>query len=330
MSDPAKALARQKNWHGKSTGTGLERGGDGRRGQRRLAGPKADGGARGRRNGDGRKAGQRARMKPNQSTSLVQTQQLRLNMGLATSIRILRYDASGLTRYLEEQAAINPFLSLHPVEPAPGEWLPRWTGAFGRRDTDYGAVTEAVQAGPSPSLAAHASAAIDRLVPAGRGRALALALVQALEPSGWLGRPLGTIATEAGASLPEMEAILSVMQRIDPPGLFARSLAECLRLQAADAGCLDAGMAGMLDNLDLLASGNLARLARVCRITEAEVARRLALIRSFDPKPGTQFDASPLPSGEPDLLVTRGENGWQVALNRSALPELRITAPQKR
>ena len=56
-----------------------------------------------------------------QSTQLQMSTQLRLNTGLAIAIRVLRYDASGLTRYLEEQAAENPNLSLVSVDPAPGE-----------------------------------------------------------------------------------------------------------------------------------------------------------------------------------------------------------------
>ena len=96
---------------------------------------------------------------------------------------------------------------------------------------------------------------------------------------------------------------------IEPTGLFARILAECLRLQAAEAGRLDAVMEAVLDRLDLLAAGDLARLARLCGVTEAEIVARLRVIRSFDPKPGAQFDPGAADAREPDLVVTKGATG---------------------
>ena len=85
------------------------------------------------------------------------TQRLQLNLGLKASIQLLRADAAGLTRYLEEQAALNPHLKLDPPPtPAPGEWLPRWSRVF----VVAGEVPE--QAGVGPSLMAHVMEAIDR------------------------------------------------------------------------------------------------------------------------------------------------------------------------
>ena len=63
---------------------------------------------------------------------IAQQQRLALNTSLHSAIRLLRSDTAGLTRYLEEQAAENPHLRLSaPDPPAPGDWLPRWTGVLG-------------------------------------------------------------------------------------------------------------------------------------------------------------------------------------------------------
>ncbi|HEX9856861.1 MAG TPA: RNA polymerase factor sigma-54, partial [Paracoccaceae bacterium] len=256
---------------------------------------------------------------------IAQTQRLQLNLGLAASIQVLRADASGLTRYLEEQAAENPCLALEA--PVPGDWLPRWHRAFGQA-REGGAQPEAASA--APSLIAHVMTEIDRVTRPGRERQIALVLAEALEPSGWIGRPLEALARAAGASVAEAEAVLAKVQRIEPVGLFARSLSECLRLQAADAGCLDQVLSCILDHLDLLAAGDFTRLARMCEVPEAAITARLRLIRGFDPKPGAQFDAGAAPLREPDLIATRGEDGWQVALNRSALPALILRKPDQR
>jgi len=260
-------------------------------------------------------------MTPGPRITISQTLRLQLNLGLAASIRLLRADASGLTRYLEEQAAANPHVALE--RPATGDWLPRWSTAFQRA----GPLELPAQVSAGPSLVAHVMAGIERLTAPGRERTIAGVLVEALEPSGWLGRPVEVLAQVAGASLPETEAVLAKLQRIEPVGLFARSLGQCLRLQAADAGCLDGVMTVLLDHLDLLAAGQFARLARLCRVAESEITARLRLIRSFDPKPGAQFDPGAAPLREPDLVASRGSGGWQVALNRSALPTVGLRAP---
>lgn len=266
-------------------------------------------------------------MKSRPSIGIAQTQRLQLNLGLAASIKLLRSDAAGLTRYLEEQAADNPHLVLTRQDA--DNWLPRWQGAFRDAGLGGGRAEEAAQAA-APSLMAHVMTAVDRLIPAGRDRQIAQVLAEALEPSGWIGTPLAVLAQGAGASVPEAEAVLKTLQKIEPCGLFARSLAECLRLQANDAGCLDSVMACILDHLDLLALGAFARLARMCDVTEADIRVRLAAIRGFDPKPGAQFDHGAAPLREPDLVAARGEKGWQVTLNRSALPAVSLHTPPER
>jgi len=183
---------------------------------------------------------------------------------------------------------------------------------------------------PGPSLMAHVLSQIETVTRSERERGIALVLAEAIEPSGWLGRPLPELAAEARCSLGDAEAVLKRLQRMEPTGLFARSLAECLALQAAEADRLDPVMAGVLDNLDLLAAGRTARLAEICDTTEAEVLARLRVIRSFDPKPGAQFEPGTVSTREPDLTVTRGPQGWQVALNRSALPAVSVRRPGSR
>ena len=120
---------------------------------------------------------------------VTQSQRLQLNTALQASIRLLRADASGLTRYLEEQAAENPALRLETVVPKPGEWLPRWQGVW---SADGGAAERLASA--APSLVAHVMQEIARLDLTPADQRIALALVEALEPSGWLGQPLSAIA----------------------------------------------------------------------------------------------------------------------------------------
>ena len=260
-------------------------------------------------------------MKSRPRITISQTQRLALNIGLVASIQILRTDAAGLTRYLEEQAADNPQLVLDRATPT--DWLPRWTEALGGDGRNVEAVASA-----GPSLIAHVMAQIDALTLTPPDRALALAFADALEPSGWLGHAVQSIATSAGHPIAQAEAVLARLQQFDPPGLFARNLADCLRLQAVEADLLTAPLTRMIDNLVMLAAGDPARIAQQLRLTEAQVTACLRTLRGFDPKPGAQFEPMAAPVREPDLVATKGPEGWQVALNSGALPTLRL-APDK-
>lgn len=259
-------------------------------------------------------------------TNLTQRQRLRLTQGLTAAVRLLSFDASGLTRYLQEQAADNPYLRLDEVPLGPGDWLPRWSGVFGTQGDST--VVETLSAA-APSLMAQVAEEIRRLVPAGRGRELAFALAQALEPTGWLGRPLAEIAAEEGATVGELEVVLIRLRGIDPAGLFARSLAECLELQAREAGFLDATMAVLLANLPLVAAGDTARLARLARVGEDAVQRQVRRLRSLNPKPGAVFDPTPPLAREPDLVARPAGAGWTLELNRGALPAVEVSAPPR-
>ncbi len=249
-------------------------------------------------------------------------QRLALTNTLSASLRVLKADAAGLTLFLEEFAAENSNLVITQPERSPVDWLPRWTQAFAPPSVEN-------NASAAPSLIAHVMADIDQRITRDDHRKIALHLVEALEPSGWLGRPLAAIAKDAGCSLPQAQAVLAQVQQIDPCGLFAQSLADCLRLQAIDAGVFDRPMAVMLDHLDLLASGDLATLARMANVAEAELQTRLRIIRGFNPKPGAAFEQGAAPLREPDLIARKVDGTWQVALNRSALPSLALAGDRR-
>ncbi|MFN3643366.1 MAG: RNA polymerase sigma-54 factor [Gemmobacter sp.] len=241
--------------------------------------------------------------------SMRQTARLALTPGLRQSIRLLRMPAADLAGALVEAAAGNPWIDLG-APPRHGDSDSSGTGELPDR---------------TMGLIAHVCAQIDHAFPAGPDRAIALAFAGALAPTGWLDSDVGEIAAEAGVAEDAAAAVLARLQRFDPPGVFARSLAECLRLQAEDAGLLDPGMVRIIDRLDLLAAGDTAALAAAAALDHPALAVRIAAIRRFDPKPGVRFAAASPPQ-PPDILVSRTEAGLEVTLNDAALPPLRLRA----
>jgi len=178
-------------------------------------------------------------------------------------------------------------------------------------------------ANPEPGLHAKVISQIDLSI-APEDRAIAYVLTDMLAPTGWLETPLDHISDTTGLPLTRLEAVLASLQSLEPVGVFARNLAECLKIQAIDAGDYDAVMAIILDHLDLLGKGEIGQLARKADCTQDAILSALRLIRSYNPKPGEAYSNDLPPLGEPDVLVRKTAEGWSVDLNRSTLPTLHI------
>lgn len=168
-----------------------------------------------------------------------------------------------------------------------------------------------------------------RLISAARAdEALALAFVEALDGNGWLDRPVSAIAASVARSVSQAGDMLTALkQGIEPVGLFATDLADCLRLQAIEREQHTPAMEAVLRHLDLLAREGAAGVARASGLHPDEVAACLAQIRRMDPRPGLAFGGSPVPIRAPDVIASRQGQCWHVALNRSTLPVLSV-APQ--
>jgi RNA polymerase sigma-54 factor len=121
-----------------------------------------------------------------------------------------------------------------------------------------------------------------------------------------------------------VEAALRLVQgSVRPTGVGARNLAECIALQAIEADRYDPCMARLIDHLDLVARGEVARLKRLCAVDDEDFAEMLAELRSYDPRPGLRFAGGDGAAVTPDILVTAGpDGGWSIALNPATLPRL--------
>ncbi|MBX9644025.1 MAG: RNA polymerase factor sigma-54 [Novosphingobium sp.] len=148
-------------------------------------------------------------------------------------------------------------------------------------------------------------------------------LADQLDEAGYLPVPLREVAAELGVDVDEAEQALALVQTLDPTGVGARSLGECLALQAKEADRYDPCMARLLDNLELLGKGELPRLKRMCGVDDEDFADMLSELRGYDPKPGLRFASGGGEPVTPDILITaRSDGGWDVSLNQATLPRL--------
>ena len=227
------------------------------------------------------------------------------------SLAILGMSSHDLSEHLTEQANANPFLAYRPPP------------AFvARGGPEFDAV--AAVAAHRPSLMAHVVDQIEMAFTAPADRMIALRFAEALEPTGWLGQSVDSIALAAGVGQPRAEAVLRVLQGFEPTGLFARDLSECLLLQARDSDILTWEVQTLIGNFNLLMENRLAELADLCDCEVSDIPDILRQIRHLDPKPGLAFDHAPVPVFPPDLVATRGAEGWTVELNRATSPSIAV------
>ena len=159
-------------------------------------------------------------------------------------------------------------------------------------------------------------------LPAGPERLIGYHLIDLVDENGYLKGEIGELASSLGCTPEAVQDVLTTLQRFDPPGVFARSVKECLALQLRDLDRLDPGMAALLDHLDLLAKGDLASLHKICGVLPDDIPDMITEIKALNPKPGQGFAEEPVDAVVPDIFILPLANGWRVELNTATLPKL--------
>jgi RNA polymerase sigma-54 factor len=176
-----------------------------------------------------------------------------------------------------------------------------------------------------PRLAEHLENQANMLLRLPSDRLIARHLIDGLDEAGYLTLDLAALAEQLGAEAEDIEAVLLALQGCDPPGVFARSVPECLAIQLRERDRLDPIMARLLEHIGLLASHDLAGLMRAVGCDREDLMDMLAELRRLDPRPGLAFDSGPVEAVVPDVFVRRGHDGlWQVELNSETLPRVLV------
>lgn len=156
-------------------------------------------------------------------------------------------------------------------------------------------------------------------------RVIGTHLIDLLDDAGYIRDELIQVAETLGCEIERVEHTLSVMQRLDPPGIFARDLRECLALQLQDKDRYDPCMQALLENLDMLASRNLSGLTEICGVDAEDLADMILEIRALNPKPATAFDHTISQPITPDVLMrAKPGGGWLIELNSETLPRVLV------
>ena len=157
-------------------------------------------------------------------------------------------------------------------------------------------------------------------------RKMATLIIGNIDDRGYLTQSVEDLAANEGFSLEQFEDILDTIQRLDPPGVGARDLKECLLIQLRGAhlknGIVEVIVANHLSELE---TRNFALIGKIMKITLQQVIDNVAIIAELEPVPGRQFGSNEAHYITPDVYVFKVGDEWMVNLNEDGLPRLSIS-----
>lgn len=262
-----------------------------------------------------------------------QRQAIGLTPALQQSIKLLALSSQALAELVAEAVAENPLLewaeepallrgkpakvasAMRRARPLPAGFARLFANASRRVSAGGGDLAADLPAG-GPSLQDHLLQQLGADVGNEQDRAIGRALIELLDEAGYLAGDPADLAKRLKVAPARLQRVLTRLREFDPPGVFARDLADCLALQLAERGRLDAPMGKLLAHLDLLAAGDRKALMKRCAVDGTTLDAMIAELRRLDPRPGLAFERANLPGIVPDLTIERAPGGgWSIELS---------------
>ncbi|SDH42842.1 RNA polymerase factor sigma-54 [Variovorax sp. OV700] len=283
---------------------------------------------------------------------------------LQQAVRLLQMSSQDYAQALRDAAELNPFLEIDaPQQDDGAEAPPSETEGdeAAAAELEAAAAFDRTDAAPAPrdghlshdesfdvmqrvplreSLRAHLHGQLGVLRLSSREMAFARALVEALDDDGYLRislEDIGTALGETGAGAErELRTALRRVQALDPTGVAARSVAECLGLQLeasarntnepmdASEGTRRLARRILEEHIGLLAAHDVGKLAKALDASPQDVQSAIDCIRRLNPHPGWQFGETAARIVIPDVTVKKVRGIWKTSLNASALPRVKL------
>lgn len=280
-----------------------------------------------------------------QSLDLRQQQTLVLTPQLQQSIKVLQLSGAELEQELAQALLDNPLLERLDVqtdvaaEPLPeaasGEAESSWASLeFPKHQGDSDDPDWTPESAIAQDLAAYLSEQLGLLRLSDRDRALAQLLIDELDDNGYLPvsleEVLACLPDELDIDESDLRCVLAQVQSLDPAGVGARDLAECLGLQLMqqaqhlEPALLDCARYLVREHVGILASPSQLRQRCAGHYPAELVERAHHLVLKLDPKPGRAWTQNVSAYVVPDVLLIRGKDSWQAALNPLAVPRLQL------
>jgi RNA polymerase sigma-54 factor len=267
-------------------------------------------------------------------------QQLVLTPQLQQAIKLLQLSQMELVEAIEEEIKENPVLEIEE-EPAAAaaedkevqkkeeiaEWLERFSSSeefVGREEKDYPDYENIVKKASDMRDYLRWQVGVSEF---GRDeRIWAEWIIENINDNGYLASPLEEIAEVSGISVESLEKVLRKVQKLDPAGVGARDLRECILIQYEEKGEKDPVFEEVVNSyFELFRKMDLREIAKRSGHSMEKIKEVFDKIKAFDPKPGRNYESDQTIYVVPDVYVVKTEDGFDVLLNDDGIPELRMS-----
>lgn len=271
---------------------------------------------------------------------LRQAQTQTLSQRQLYSVELLRLGSLELDAYVRELAQENPLIEVvEGQSPAPGlernDWTDRlrWLEDNDRQNWFYQQFSDeeldplarvGTGGGLEETLVSFLSRQLDRMKPEEELRQAVKYLIYCLDDDGYLRTPLKELSEKFPLS--KLEEALRVLKTLEPAGVGAADLSQCLALQLERIGETGPALAIVRDHLDALARRHYRAIASALNVTEAQVEQARRTIRELDPRPGSVFQSvGQVHYAQPDLIVEEQEGRFVVKSARGERQPFRVS-----
>ncbi len=178
-----------------------------------------------------------------------------------------------------------------------------------------------------PSLSEYLELQINLSVADDSVRRIAPYLIGNIDENGYLKVSAEETSEALSVPLEEVERAIAKIQSLDPPGIGARDLRECLMIQAREKGEeFSLSLRILTDHFDLFTRGDIAGVARRIKLSREVVREAFQKLVTLWPKPGRAFSGDDVHYITPDAYVFKSENQWVITLNEDGQPRLRLSS----
>ena len=266
--------------------------------------------------------------------SIQQTQKLALTPQMEQSLSVLQMGTEELNQCIEEEVLSNPMLDYakepekKEVRRSQGEGI----GYYSRRkteDTDYQSYINAIadEKSEDTELAEYLRMQLYTKKISPRRQKIGEYLIECLEESGYLKMDMDELAKGIGLSKEELEREIRFMQTLEPCGVFARDLRECLLLQVQGEEQMQRQARLLIEKyLDEIAQNKIPQISKQTGLTTAEITKTIRYIKEeLEPVPGRGYGcANRNEYIYPDITVKEDEKGYRIILNKEKVHTLEL------
>lgn len=266
--------------------------------------------------------------------SIQQTQKLALTPQMEQSLSVLQMGTEELNQCIEEEVLSNPMLDYakepekKEVRRSQGEGI----GYYSRRkteDTDYQSYINAIadEKSENTELAEYLRMQLYTKKISPRRQKIGEYLIECLEESGYLKMDMDELAKGIGLSKEELEREIRFMQTLEPCGVFARDLRECLLLQVQGEEQMQRQARLLIEKyLDEIAQNKIPQISKQTGLTTAEITKTIQYIKEeLEPVPGRGYGcANRNEYIYPDITVKEDEKGYRIILNKEKVHTLEL------